>query len=355
MTDAPLQFKSWWEKPDGLESSSVGSRKKGILMHYDNDKGELEAFKAKIDLRCYAAAQGYQLDSKASWRGTSVMRHPVNDDKIIVKRDTDGHYVFFSVRNDRDNGTIIDFVKNRQGKSFGAVRMELRPWVGMPPVPVPSFPSLPTTAKDRMKVEAAYARMHDASNGHAYLEKERAIPPALLKDDRFIGRIRIDHRSNAVFPHFDDKGLSGYELRNSNYKGFASGGSKSLWLSNEFPTDNRIVFCESAIECLSHAVLFPDNRARYASIGGKTSPQQLELIRAAVARMPADSEVISGMNADAEGAKLAEVVRNAVELSGRHDLRFVAQAPEKLNDWNDQLRANPHPLLSYRPDVPSVS
>ena len=102
---------------------------------------ELESFKTNIDLRAYAAAQGYQLDRKESWRGTSVMRHPTSHDKVIIKRGMDGHYVYFSVRDDRDNGSIIDFVQFRQGLSLGAVRKELRPWIGQPPVPVPPFPS----------------------------------------------------------------------------------------------------------------------------------------------------------------------------------------------------------------------
>jgi hypothetical protein len=51
------------------------------------------------------------------------------------------------------------------------------------------------------------------------------------------------------------------------------------------PDDNRLVFCESAIDALSHVVLFPDNQTRYASIGVKPNPQQPELIRAAAARM----------------------------------------------------------------------
>ena len=36
---------------------------------------ELESFKTGIDLRAYAADQGYQLDRKESWRGSAVMRH----------------------------------------------------------------------------------------------------------------------------------------------------------------------------------------------------------------------------------------------------------------------------------------
>lgn len=300
---------------------------------------ELESFKIGIDLRAYAAEQGYQLDRKESWRGSAVMRHP-NGDKIVIKRDDDGHYVYFSVRQDNDSGSIIDFVQHRQRLSLGAVRMELRPYIGLPSSRLPDFPPLPKTSKDRMRVETEYAKMQDASP-HPYLENERALPASLLVSERFAGRVRIDARGNAVFPHFDQDGLSGYEIKNKGFTGFSSGGTKGLWLSHERTDDNRLVFCESAIDALSHAVLFPDDRARYASVGGKPNPVQPELIRVAVARMSSGSEIVAAMDADADGAKLAGVVRQAVELSGRNDLRFVAQEPFGFKDWNDQLRARP--------------
>jgi len=75
----------------------------------------------------------------------------------------------------------------------------------------------------------------------------------LLTSERFLGRIKIDARGNAVFPHFDTEGLTGYELKNRNFTGFASGGVKALWVSNAKEDDNSIVFCESAIDALSHA------------------------------------------------------------------------------------------------------
>jgi hypothetical protein len=314
---------------------------------------ELESFKANIDLRQYAAAQGYQEDRKESWRGSSVMRHP-GGDKIIIKRGGDNHYVYFSVRRD-DNGTIIDFVQHRLGLSLGAVRKELRPWIGSPPVPVPSFAPLPASEKDRLKVEAQYAGMQDAVTGHPYLENARALPASLFRLERFAGRIRIDARCNAVFPHFDGEGLSGYELKNVGFTGFAPGGTKALWLSVELPDDNQLVFCESAIDALSHAVLFPNDRARYASIGGKLNPQQPELIRVAIARMPASSEIVAAMDADAAGAELGEIIRRAVELSGRSDLRFTVHEPFGYKDWNDQLRAKPQSAGPYRREEPSVA
>ena len=313
---------------------------------------EFESFKTAIDLRAYAASQGYVLDPKESWGGSAVMRH-AGGDKVIIKRDADGHYVYFSVRDDADHGTIIDFAQSRLHLNFGVLRKELRPWVGRQAETLP-YPPLTPTAKDRMRVETAYARMQDAS-GHPYLENERAIPAALLQRGRFAGRLRMDARGNAIFPHFDRKGICGFEIKNRGFTGFATGGSKGLWLSEETPDDNRLVFCESAIDALSYAVLFPDDRTRYASIGGQLSPQQRELMRAAAAGMPRGTKIIAATDADAPGGKLADDIREAVGLTGRDDLIFVLHQPEGFKDWNDQLRNRPTRPPSSSPKVPSVA
>src|SRR5271165_5033222 len=113
----------------------MGNReRKGILM---NQESELEVFKTKIDLRQFAVSLGYEVDRRESWRGSTVLRRGA--DKIVVKRNRNGHYVFFSVRDDRDNGTLIDFLQRRQSLSLGAVRQILRPWIGQSTTP-PQFP-----------------------------------------------------------------------------------------------------------------------------------------------------------------------------------------------------------------------
>jgi hypothetical protein len=116
-----------------------------------------------------------------------------------------------------------------------------------------------------------------------------------------------------------------------------------------------MVFCEAAIDALSHALLFPDTHTRYASIGGKPNPVQPELIRAAVARMRSGSGIVAAMDADADGRKLAEVVGRAVEMSGRSDLGFRVHEPSGHKDWNDQLRSRPRPLNPCRHEEPSVA
>lgn len=87
---------------------------------------ELEAFKTQIDLRQYAASIGFAIDKRKSSRSSTIMKR--GTEKIIVKRNAgDDHYLYFTVHDDRDNGSIIDFTKNRQRKTLGQARQELRP------------------------------------------------------------------------------------------------------------------------------------------------------------------------------------------------------------------------------------
>jgi hypothetical protein len=301
---------------------------------------EIEAFKSRIDLRQYAASKGYQLDPRESWRGSAVMRKGGRGgDKIIIKRNANGHFIYFSVRDDNDNGTIIDFIQHRDRSSLGNVRKELRPWLGQTLSPaLPVFSPLERSGKNRHKVELEYSAMSAAGRSD-YLELERGLPAGLFDTRRFEGSSRTDARGNVIFPHFDGDGLCGYEIKNRNFTGFASGGEKGLWLSNELPADRRLVFCESAIECLSFAVLFPDATTRFASLGGQVNPKQPDLIQGCVKRLPAAGSIAAAMNADKAGRELAEVVREALAGTGAHPARFTVLEPERENDWNDELRS----------------
>jgi hypothetical protein len=316
----------------------MGDReRKGILM---NQESELEVFKTKIDMRQFAASLGYQIDRRESWRGSTVLRSGA--DKIVVKRNRKGHYVFFSVRDDSDNGTLIDFLQRRQNLSLGAVRQILRPWIGRSATP--QFPELEPTNSDRMRVESEYRSMDNAQR-YPYLEQERCLPAVLLSSPRFAGRVRIDRRGNTVFPHFDAAGLCGYEIKNRGFTGFASGGEKGLWFSHTRPDDRRLILAESAIDALSHAALFPDagDRTRYASLGGKPNSKQPDLLQSTVARLPEGAEIVAAFDADEAGRMLVEVVRVVVASvaneKGRTDLIIQVHLPaQEGEDWNQVLQ-----------------
>jgi hypothetical protein len=311
---------------------------------------ELESFK-RLSLPDYAASIDYVIDKGKSSRGSLVMRHG-NGDKIIITRQADGHYTYWSPRDDGDHGTIIDFVRHRFGMNLGQIRKRLRNWTGAEAAPGaparPYLPELQSTPKDRKGVGSRYALMRVA-HSHPYLENQRGIPALALQYWRFNGRIRIDGRGNTVFPHFDTLGLCGYELKNRRFTGFASGGSKGLWLSKAIKEDNRLVICESAIEALSYYVLFPDGNTRFASLGGKMNRTQPGLIRAEIHGLPQGSGVCAAMNNDEPGRQLAEAVRKEFEATGRPDLTFSQEQPEGVNDWNDLLRATRHSKQAASP------
>jgi hypothetical protein len=307
------------------------------------EDAELEAFKRDIDVRQFAASLGYEMDQRESWRGSTVLRRGA--DKIVVKRHRNGHYVFFSVRDDRDHGTIIDFLQRRQNLSLGAVRKSLRPWIGNPGAALPRFPQLEPTGPDRMRVASEYRRMAAASR-HPYLESARCLPAALLCSWRFAGRVRIDARGNAIFPHFDREGLCGYEIKNQGFTGFAAGGEKGLWFSHTGPGDRRLVLTESAIDALSYAALFSnaEDQTRYASLGGKPNPRQPSLIQATIARLAEGSAIVAAFDADEAGRWLVEVVHLAVATvateTGRTDLTFKVHLPaQEGEDWNQVLQS----------------
>lgn len=322
---------------------------------------ELAAFKTEIDLRVYAASAGYELDRRESWRGSSVMRH-ANGDKIIIKRDVDGNYVFFSVRDEADNGSIIDFVQKRGGGNLGKVRSHLRDWLSYgsrrqrEAAPLPLFAPLQPTAKDRLEVERQF-RLMPFVERHAWLESVRRIPYDVLAADRFAGRIRTDRRGNAVFGHWDEQGLCGYEIKNAGYTGFAKGGEKGLWLSHVNEQDTRLVICEGAIDALLHAALFPSAVTRYASIAGQMQDKQRQLLGVMLAKLPPQCAVVAATDNDQiaapdkvdSGLLLAQEIERLVLAVPRTDLAFTMHRPQAAKDWNQALQDDHQYLPPYCP------
>ena len=156
----------------------------------------------RIDLIAYATTQGYVVDRRESSRRSVVLRRSSDDDKIIVTRGRNGISIYFSVRDGADRGTIIDFVQRRTGLNLGAVRAELRRWLGAHPAAARAT-SQPegrgASDFDRAAISRALAAMR-VCREHPYLEM-RGISPQTQADERFLGRLLADGRGNVVFPH----------------------------------------------------------------------------------------------------------------------------------------------------------
>ena len=295
---------------------------------------EVDLFKTDINLSEYAASKGYELDKTESSRNSVVMRSSLSEDKIIITRGQDNHWTYFSVGDTGDNGSIIDFIQNRERLNLGEVRKELRPWIAERSIPTPINEyrkKIEPIVKNREGVIASFSKANSIQESK-YLQS-RGLRLETIQNQRFNSMIKQDGRGNTIFPHYDHQGLSGYELKNNNFTGFARGGLKSVWHSQAKKTDTRLVLVESAIDALSYHQLKGDLNTRYISTAGQLSDHQKNIIKSAIEKMPRDSVIVSAFDNDMAGHKFSKEIESLTP-----EIKIQRDVPKLGKDWNDQLK-----------------
>ena len=325
---------------------------------------ELDDFKTRINLTEYAAALGYLIDRKKTY-GSSVVMRSGADIVVIGKNAANGHWIYWQVDVRRgepgaDAGSIIDFVQQRKGFHLGKVRQELRPWVGGAPLtrrPDKSafVTDLKPITKDLMLVQARYEAAKPLTE-HPYLQEARAIPDSVLTDQRFANRIRIDFLGNALFPHFNREGICGYEIKNADFTGFATGGEKGLWASRVGEGDTILVIAETAIDALSYHALHPVPVSRFLSTGGALNHSQPDLIRSAIEKMPSGAQIVVAVDNDDGGQTLFDRIQAIFgDCRGAGRVLVDGRPLGQGNDWNDVLRASVAQKLPVQNGPPEPS
>jgi hypothetical protein len=192
--------------------------------------------------------------------------------------------------------------------------------------------TLPERIRDRGSVEREWAEAEVVANVR-YLNS-RGIRPETLASPRFVGTFRMDARGNVLFPHADSEGICGFEVKNTGWTAFATGGKKVLWRSNADPSDRQLVLTEGAIDALSFHQLNPNSLSRYASIAGAMGPRQLAAIAEEFHRLELEVKLVAAFDADPQGEKYSEAIRGIAQ--GRVVERSI---PTIRKDWNDVLKA----------------
>jgi 5S rRNA maturation endonuclease (ribonuclease M5) len=191
-----------------------------------------------------------------------------------------------------------------------------------------------TVVKDRKMVCHVWSLTRPVKSS-SYL-KQRGIDPKIWWDVRFYSVMREDQRRNVIFPHYDLKGLCGYEIKNRNFTGFSPGGIKAVWCTKNMKAAKHAVVVESAIDALSHAQLMrTDGNTAYLSIGGQLSQYQRDLIREIFKRRGNILFIEIGTDNDTAGHKLAVEIK-ALLPGG---IKIKRSIPKVGKDWNDALRA----------------
>ncbi len=207
---------------------------------------ELERFE-KINLSEFAASRGYALDRRESSRNSAVMRHPNGDKIIIARNEASGDWMYFSARDDRDNGTIIDFVQHLDGVSLGRVRQILRSWLGSPHQLCMFVKDLEPVSRDRAAVVAVWERSKNCFS-LPYLTN-RGLGPDVLLHPRFSGRVRVYHLkdedgevlfyNNVAFPTMTRAGCAGLRSKTRDLPALLRAASRACGLATPCrPTGN---------------------------------------------------------------------------------------------------------------------
>jgi hypothetical protein len=296
-------------------------------------EAELELMK-RVDLRSYAAAQGFVVEQKSSGTSATTMKNPETGEKIIIciSRD-DGHFIYWNPKgSENDRGSIIDFIQNRSRMSLGRIRQELRSWLRLP---ISSDSSLPSKKKNRTRVQSEFGRM-TLCEAHPYLES-RGIPGHILSSSRFKGRLFRDWRGNIVAPHENLDEITGFEVRNRGFKGFSAEGSRSFWCSEFRESDSITVISESFIDSLSYAALMEHRTTRFISTAGTISKAQRVLFEKLFLKAKQNDKIVLAVDNDAGGDSIGSQVENIVRKTGTR-LELIYRRPAIRDfDWNDVL------------------
>ena len=300
---------------------------------------EMERFKREINLAEFARTRGYGKENGSGKNGM-ILKGLDGDRIVVVTNSPDNQGVYFNVHDQKDSGSVIDFVKRRTGTNLSQIRKELRSWLeaGRKEEYARPFPS----TSDQQKIMRDVAGMSREPNSS--LMKDRKISAKILSDPRFSGEVLTDSGGHAIFPHYHN-GLAGYEGENLDSTRFSPGGERGLWYSHGLGgKSKRITICESGIDCLSHAQMHPNHGSDYVSISGSLSDSQksdLEMI----ARMALilGIEIVVAVGDDTLGKTLAEEIKGIFQ---KHRVKTVREIPVHGKDWNEALMRQPEEQAS---------
>ncbi|GAB2452615.1 hypothetical protein GCM10011375_39660 [Hymenobacter qilianensis] len=229
-------------------------------------------------------------------------------DQVIVYKAPSGDYLYFNRADDRDKGSVIDFLKNRlenpriagiqasSGKSiWGSVMDNARRFLSLPASQRKTSPQLqqaiaPVQRGDQYVPDFLLktAPLTDTS----YLNA-RGLTNETLSNGCFEGRI-LNHVHegvsktgqpykfiNTAFPQVYNDKIVGLEIKAHGPMAQAADSlnSSALWLSNSGPKTNTLLVTESAFDALSHYQLKQPTNTMYASTSGQLTDNQVVEIR----------------------------------------------------------------------------
>ena len=304
---------------------------------------ELERFKTEINLVDYLQDLGYELDKSKSSRKSAVLKS--GGEVLIVSRNSNGHYVYFNAQDNKDSGTIIDFIQKRTGKNLGQVRKDLRAYLNGYN---PSEHLTPTNQSDirEMYQKAEYftnawKNLENLDNDEiwGYFKDIRNIKRKTIKNNEFIKK---DKDGNLYFAVQTENGITGiYKTDNEmKQKLFVKGSIKGIWANKKLSKDiKRIIVTETPIDSLSiqelnriGAVKYNENETLHIATFGRMGEDAKKTLEK-VFRMLPEAKIVIATDNDTAGEEIASEV---LKIANRENVNRVTFGRAK--DANEYLQ-----------------
>lgn len=166
-----------------------------------------------------------------------------------------------------------------------------------------------------------------------YLRDDRSLPEAIIRDAIRHNVLREGPHGSMWAAHVDaDGGVTGWEERGPDWRGFSTGGSKVLFRLGSLDA-LRLCVTEAAIDAMSLAASEGLREGSlYLSTGGGWSPATEAAVRVLAARPGA--ELVAATDVNSQGETFASRLRDIAEDAGCNWFRLTPPA----EDWNDALR-----------------
>jgi hypothetical protein len=231
-------------------------------------------------------------------------------------------------------GDVFSLAQHLGAADFSSALRAVADLIGFEPA-APSWQrkSRPRSAPPVAKRWSERPGITRGSAAWTYLTQVRALPPSIIEAAAAMGTLREGPKASVWAAHVDCAGnVVGWEERGPNWRGFASGGAKELFVLGNEHDAGRICVTEAAIDAISLAALEGRRRdSLYVSTGGGWAPATDARIRALASRP--NAQLVAASDANDQGDVYATRLRTIAASAGAAFLRLW---PDAL-DWNEQL------------------
>ena len=292
------------------------------------DRREIEALREQVRCETVLEISGFALDHRESTR--RAIKYRKGAEIVIVTHAGRG---WFDPLGD-EKGDVFALVVRLERLSFFEALDRVGALVGVESAASIFYPH-PSPSKPLPSISERWTARSVPWVGSAtwrYLLWTRALPAHVVRFAVSQGALREGPKGSIWAAHRNADGhVCGWEERGPEWRGFASGGAKSLFELGDL-SGQRICVTEAAIDAMSLAAIEGLRvGTRYLSTGGGWSPNTETRLRT-LAKFPS-AKIVAATDANDQGDAYADRLRRLAEQA---DCSWLRLRPP-VGDWNDVL------------------